>query len=790
MGTMGIQSNRESRFNSHPLSPFIQCVFMRRKTSCLLTAFALLTLISAAHAQSIYSPYAFTNFVGAPGGAGNADGTGNNARFRGVDGVATDTAGNIYVMDTLNSLVRKITPAGVVTTIAGGFSAGGTSGIAVDPSGNVYVASAATYTIEKITPAGVVSTFAGVAGSPGTADGPLGTARLTGPMGLAADAAGNIYMTDGYAVRSVSPAGVVSTLAGSVLVSGSADGTNDVARFGSTAGTPHGLAVDANQNIFVVDFGNSTIREVSPQGTNWVVTTIAGSAGMYGFTDDVGSAARFSYLGPNGIAIGPGDTLYVTDSGNTTIRQIVFNGTGWGVSTFAGATASPGTGNGTGTAAHFSFLKGIAIDGNGNLFASDFQNFTIRKITTPGAIVTTFAGLPPAVGTSDGTGSGALFYIPNRVAVDAAGNIYIADTSNHTIRRATPDGVVTTLAGKPGTAGSANGTNTVARFRHPNGLVVDNATNIYVADTGNDLIRKVSPVGTSWAVTTRAGLAQTTGTNNGIGSAARFSSPQGITMDGSGNLYVADSQNFAIRQLTFVSGTNWSVSTYAGLAGTPGFADGALTTTARFNSPHDITIDGAGNFYVSDGYRLREISGGLVSSIAGCIGCLDALEEVDGSGSGIRPGEPIGVAADSAGNLFFTDLNFHTVRRLSSSGVMTTLGGLSGQSSSVDGVGSTSRFNGAWGIAVDKSGNLYVADSQEDRIVKGVPAVAFDSGAVLSNNFLQTRLAAGAATNVVVQFSTNLTSWTSFLTNALWPTGLNLSLPVTGGQKFFRAHSQ
>jgi sugar lactone lactonase YvrE len=253
--------------------------------------------------------------------------------------------------------------------------------------------------------------------------------------------------------------------------------------------------------------------------------------------------------------------VFVADTGNNEIREITPAGV---VTTLAGST-SAGSGDGTGSAAGFNSPSGVAVDASGNVFVADSGNNKIRKIT-PAGIVTTLAG-SGAYGSADGVGRSASFYGPVGVAVDASGNVYVADQTNNEIRKITPAGVVTTLAGSIA-AGSADGTSSAASFNNPSGVAVDASSNVYVADTGNNEIREITPAG---VVTTLAGSGAY-GSADGTGSSASFNDPFGVAVDASGNVYVADIYNFEIRKITPAG----VVSTVVGSGSAPQFFPGPL----------------------------------------------------------------------------------------------------------------------------------------------------------------------------------------------------------------------
>jgi hypothetical protein len=357
-------------------------------------------------------------------------------------------------------------------------------------------------------------------------------------------------------------------------------------------------------------------------------------------------------------------------------------------------------------------------------------------ITKP-LTVSTLAGQVLAYGSTDGTGIGARFYNPAGVATDNAGNLYIADTDNHTIRKVVAaTGSVTTLAGLAGVSGSADGTGSQARFDNPSDVAVDGAGNVYVADTLNNTLRKVT---TSGVVSTLAGTPGSSGSSDGPGTAARFQGPQGLTIDSAGNLYVADTNNHTIRKVVLATG---EVTTIAGLAGSPGSADG-LGSTARFNAPSGVAVDTAGILYVADtdNDTIREIlPSGLVSTL---VGLANNSGAADGLGSAARFNSPSAVAVDLSGNIYVADTDNFTIRMVgAATGEVSTLAGVAGTSGSVDGDGSAARFFAPAGIAVDSSNNLYVADTNNHTIRQGLLAAA---PAIQSQPQSQTVTAGGSA---------------------------------------------
>jgi sugar lactone lactonase YvrE len=325
------------------------------------------------------------------------------------------------------------------------------------------------------------TTLAGPAAGAVSVDG-LG---VLGPSGVAVDAEGYLYVAcTGYSmIRKVAPSGLVSPLAGIDNVLGSTDGVGSAATFNR----PLGIGIDTSGNVYVADTGNNTVRKITPAG---LVSTFAGTAGIAGSADGTGAAAQFN--SPCGIAVDAAGNVYVSEGVNCMIRKITPAGA---VSTLAGAAGAAGSADGTGPAARFDHPAGLAVDGAGNLYVADYTNDTIRKVTAEG-VVTTLAGYREVAASADGTGSAARFWCPAGVALDAGGTLYVADSGNNTIRAVTPAGVVTTLAGTPGNwgaPGGTDGTGAAAAFAAPLGIAVGADGTVYVADTGNAAIRKGVP---------------------------------------------------------------------------------------------------------------------------------------------------------------------------------------------------------------------------------------------------------------------------------------------------------
>jgi uncharacterized protein (TIGR03437 family) len=523
----------------------------------------------------------------------------------------------------------------------------------------------------------------------------------TSVSGLAIDTAGNLFFANGNAVlRLDATTGVLTAVAGNAASGFSGDNGPATS---AQLGAPSGVAVDSAGNLYIADDGNSRVRKVS----NGVIATVAGN-GTAGFSGDNGPAASAELGFVSDVAVDPAGNLYIADPNNYRIRK-VSNGV---ITTVAGGGFSLGD-NGPATSAALTEPVGVAVDTAGNLYIADSGAQRIRKVSN--GVITTLAGGGTSLG-DNGPATSAKLNNPCGVTVDSAGNVYIADTWNNRIRKVS-NGVITTVAGN-GTAGFSgdNGPATSAQLDDPGGIAVGSTGNLYIADTSNGRIRKVS----NGAIATAVGGGTPLG-DNGPAASAELWQPQGVAADSAGNVYIADTQNHRVRKVS-----KGAIATFAG--GGTTYGDNGPATSAEMTFPAGLALDAAGNLYIADSWgAVRKVTNGVITTVAGGGTSLGD----SGPATSAQLSNPLGVAVDSAGNLYIADsLNFR-IRKVSN-GVITTVAGTGNMGFSGDnGPATSAQLSRPGGVAVDSAGNLYIADTFNNRIRKvsnGVIATVAGNG--------------------------------------------------------------
>lgn len=653
--------------------------------------------------------------------------------------VAVDNAGNVFIAD-VNAVLRLDAATGLLTVVAGNGVAGygGDNGaatwaelntaappgaigtiVAVDDLGDLYIADCNNYRIRKVSN-GVITTVVGTGVSGFSGDnGPAVNAQLSFPAGVGVDAAGNLYIADGNRIRKVSN-GVITTVAGNGTPGFSGDGSLAAS---AQLNNPLAIAVDSTGNLYIADYGNNRIRKVSNGG----ITTVAGGgSNPIGTTGPATSAQLYS---PQGVALDSAGNLYIAQAGRYVAETAVVDRVVNGVLTpvAGGPTVCLGygppipcyIGDNPDLGGPSLSPTSIALDSAGNLFIADPG----LSYSSPGfvfkVLIVTMAGIYPVAGGGrpllgdNGPATSAQLQGPQAVARDSAGDLYIAETYNYLIRKVS-NGVVTTVAGN-GTSGFSgdNGPALSAQLYSPNAIAADPAGNLYIADSLVNRIRKVS----NGVITTVAGngTAGYSG-DDGPATSAELNDPGGVAADSAGNLYIADTLNNLIRKVA-----NGVITTVAG-GGSGG--DNGPAIGAELYRPQALAVDPAGNLYIVEfgGTRIRKVSNGVITTVAG--NGTSGYSGDQGPATSAQIAAPQGIAADAAGNLYIADTGNECIRKVSN-GIITTVAGNGTIGFSGDnGPATGAQLNLPSGVALDDIGNVYIADFSNNRIRVLTPGTA------------------------------------------------------------------
>ena len=639
--------------------------------------------------------------------------------------VALDASGNLYFSGS--NCVFKIDAHGTVTPIAGnsraGFSGDGgpavnaqlnsPQGIAFDPNGNLYIADSRNNRVRQVI-GGIITTFAGDGTiSPGGGPsaygdgGPATSAQLHLPMGVAVDKTFNVYIADtgDNTIRKVTTDGNIATIAGDSFPSYQGDAGLAIK---AELHGPEDVAVDSSGNIYIADTQNAYVRKVTSDGN---INYIAGD-GSIGFTGDGGYATSADLIAPFALAVDSSGNVYFAENGDSRIRKI--DAKSLDISTVVG-NGTPGfSGDGSDpTKAQLNSPTGVAVDSAGNLYIADSLNCRIRKAASGGSI-STFAGNGTFSYSGDGgAATQAQLNTPQGVAVDTNFNVYIADTLNNVVRKVSPNGTISNYAGNGGAGSSGDGSAaTSAQLHGPQGLAIDASGNLFIADTMNAKVRKVSASGVIGTVagSGTAGF----GGDGGAAASAQLNLPVGVAVDSSGNLYIADFGNSRVRK---VSASGATIGTVAG-NGSAGYSgDGGPAVKAQLTGPQGVAVDSAGNLYIADtGNNLvREVTaGGQIATVAG--NGLAGYSGDGGQATLAQAGNPVGVAVDAVGNIYIVDASTR-VRQVYPNGLIATIAGNGSRGYTGDGGPATqAQLNAPSAIAVGKNGNLYVADMANNAV--------------------------------------------------------------------------
>ncbi len=680
-------------------------------------------------------------------------GSATSSMLSNAQSVAVDAAGNLYIADSDNAVVEKVTPSGILSIVAGtGVPGAPTSGdathsmlrypadVAVDSSGNLYIADYSNYVIEKVTPAGNLSIVAGTGNYGTPSPGSATSSRLNGPSGVAVDATGNLYIADsGNAlVDKVDPSGALSIVAGN----GTSGAPTPGVGIGSMLGYPEGLAVDPSGNLYIADFFNHVIEKLSPAG---MLSIVAGT-GTSG-PPTPGPIGNSMLSGPNGLAVDATGNLYIADYDNAVVEKITpavsisnlpHSGAVGGsftptiATTGDGATSVVSSTNGVCTVSGSTvtyvsvgtctLIARVGVGTNYTNAEGSNQSFTISRGMPP-MLLSVVAGTGTAGTPAPGPATSSRLSNPRGVAVDSSGNLYLADTGYSVIEKVSPSGVLSIVAGT-GTPGAPTpGLATSSKLNVPNGVAVDPSGNLYIADSGNSLVEKVTQAGVLSIV---AGTGTSGIPTPGAATSSRLNSPSGLAFDASGNLYIADSDNHVIEKVT--PGGVLSIVAGTGAYGTP---IPGVATSSTLCFPNGIAVDGSGNLFIADAdaHVIEKVTpAGALSIVAGT-GLIGA--PTSGPATNSRLSVPNGVVTDALGNLYIADADNHVIEKVTPGGVISVVVGTGSYGAPTPGIATASKLSYPNGIGMDAVGNLFIADA-DGHVIEKVTSIVFISNMPLS----------------------------------------------------------
>ena len=681
------------------------------------------TYIADSHSSHIFKVDTTNNLTvvagnGTHGYAGDG-GSATSAALSGPEGVFVDASGNIFIADTQNSVIREVTASnGNIITVAGTGAAGysGDGGLAtsaqlydpygvfVDSAENIFIADTDNCLIRKVSGGNISTVVGNPLATPAPCSysgdgGPATSAQLDEPFGVFVDSSGNIFIADtqNSAIRVVNPGTQPITLAQIVIQSGDIQtvagisydsGEGSACMFTGDTGPatsaylcqPAGVFVDGSENIFIADTANFAIREVATTGT---ITTVAGTLGTAGYTGDNAAATSATLNYPNSVVVDASSDIFIADTDNFVIREVTASNSF--IQTIIGNNTLAYSGDsGLAVNAELSSPASVSIDAAGDIFIADSENSAIREVVAASGDIQTAAGngtlcaLSTALCGDTGLATSAQLNNPQGVFLDASGNIFIADTADNRIRVVNTTTATITVAGiaissqtiatvaGTGTGGYSGDTGAAisAELSSPYGVFVDSNENIFIADTGNNVIREVSSSGIITTVVgnnTECTPAGATCGDGGAATSAQLSSPAGVFVDATEDIFIADTFDNRIREVTASTGI---IATVAGTGARGYSGDGSAATSALLDSPYGVYVDTAGDIFIADtqNFVIREVLAGNIQTVAG-----NNTQGFSGDGGQSTLAElnsPTGLFGNAAGNLYVADTDNTRIRQL------------------------------------------------------------------------------------------------------------------------------